>query len=326
MTGEDPAVSIVIPVYNARKTLVKCLDAISKLDYPDYEVIVVDDGSTDGSAELCEAYWNVRVIRLDRGGPSRARNAGIEAARGELTAFTDGDCIVDRQWLRELAKGFQSPEIAGVGGDQKSPDDETPTGRTIQDFFKAIGFMTGYIKTRAQMTETDHNPSCNSVYPKALLQGLGGFNESLWPGEDVDLDYRIRRLGYKLMYNPAAVVGHYRPDDYRGLWRMMQRYGACQFHLIRMYGPFRALHYAPAALVVGLLAAAGTLVIAPWLWPVLLVPLAAMLGWFYWKSRGWRKTFVYCAMLILTLSAWHWGFFGAWKSRPLSPSRPSGER
>ncbi len=238
-----PKISIVIPVHNCKATIAKCLDSLSRLDHPSFEVTIVDDGSTDSTPEICESFAGVNVIRLEKGGPSRARNRGIKSARGEFVAFTDGDCLVDKRWLQELEKGFTGPLIAGVGGDQKSPEDDTEVGKRIQRFLKTIGFVTGYIKTDAAMKETEHNPSCNSMYRKGVLKQVGCFDEALWPGEDVELDLKITTLGQSLIYNPRAVVFHYRPKNYADFSRMMLRYGACQWYLVRKYGFFRRIQY-----------------------------------------------------------------------------------
>ena len=126
--------------------------------------------------------------------------------------------MVDRRWLTELEKGFDNPDVAGVGGDQKSPEDETERGRLIQEFLKTIGFITDYIKTNAEMKETTHNPSCNSAYRKSILEEVGGFDETLWPAEDVELDLKIHRLGYKCMTilpQWSAITGRRRTGDSR---------------------------------------------------------------------------------------------------------------
>jgi len=311
MSAYSPGISVVIPVYNCRETADRCMASLARLDYPDYEVIVVDDGSTDGTAEICESYAGARIIRLDKGGPSRARNEGIKAARGEVIAFTDGDCVVDRPWLRELAGGFTGPDVAGVGGDQVSPDDDTDVGKMVQEFFKTIGFVTGYIKTGATIKDTDHNPSCNSAYRKEILEKVGGFNEDLWPGEDVELDLNIRRLGYRLIFNPGAVVAHYRPRTYLGFARMMRRYGACQWPLVRKYGPFRKLHLVPPAMVL-ILGAFGLL--AAWRPAAMLLVLAgpaALFLWFYLRTLELRKSCRFTLLMLITLISWNRGFFGA---------------
>ena len=239
MNSSEPLISVIVAAYNCRDTISKCLESLNSLDHPSYEVIVVDDGSTDGTPELCETFSGVEVIRLDRGGPSRARNTGVRKARGKLVAFTDSDCFVDSHWLKELEKGFIGPDVAGVGGDQISPADESEMGKRIQEFLKISGFVTRYIQTKAAFGETTHNASCNSAYRKIIFEEIGGFDEAQFPGEDLELDIKILRKGYRLIYNPAAVVGHYRPGTYREFCRMMRRYGAGEWHLVRKHGFFR---------------------------------------------------------------------------------------
>ena len=137
VNSSEPLISVIVAAYNCRDTISKCLESLSSLDHPGYEVIVVDDGSTDGTAELCETFSGVKVIRLDRGGPSRARNTGVRKARGKLVAFTDGDCFVDSRWLKELEKGFIGPDVAGVGGDQVSPADESEMEKGYRSFLRS---------------------------------------------------------------------------------------------------------------------------------------------------------------------------------------------
>lgn len=317
MSSPAPRISIVIPVYNCLQTIGRCLESLFSLNHSSYEVIIVDDGSTDGTPEVCESYPGTRVIRLDRGGPSHARNVGIAAARGEFVAFTDGDCIVDSEWLNELEKGFVTSEVAGVGGDQQSPDDDTSIGKTIQGFFKSIGFMTQYIKTGANLRETEHNPSCNSAYRRSVLLEVGGFDPALFPGEDVKLDLHIRRKGYRLMFNPAAKVAHYRAQTYGRFAKMMRRYGAGEWHLFREYGLYRKIDYVPVALVLGVLAFSLFLIWESRAVVALAVPLPACFLWFFVKTKEFRKSIQYTVLLILTLVNWNWGFFTGYRYRPV---------
>lgn len=311
MSSSTPRISVVIPAHNSRETIQACLDSVVALDHPSYEIIVVDDGSTDDTAQLCARYDTaIRLIRLEQGGPARARNKALEVARGELVAFTDADCLVDRAWLRELEAGLNSPETVGAGGDQRSPADEVPFGRAVQDFMKTIGFMTGYIKPAGAslIIETDHNPSCNALYRKDALIGVGAFDESLWPGEDVDVDYRLVRKGYRLTYNPGAVVSHYRPKTYKGFARMMLRYGACRRRLLRKHGLTHRLQVVPFALVAIALAVALLPVMFPNLWPLLLVPAPAIWLYFLVRTGSPGSALRFLALFTLTLAAWNWGF------------------
>ena len=324
MNQPHPKVSVVIPVYNCEDTIAKCLNSLAALDHSSFEVIVVDDGSTDGTREICEGFPRVRLIKLDRGGPSRARNVGIKQAQGEFVAFTDGDCIVDRRWLAELEKGFDRPEVVGVGGDQKSPEDETKTGRRIQEFLKLIGFMTDYIKTDSIMRETEHNPSCNVMYRKSVLEEVGGFDEELFPSEDVELDLKIRRRGYALLYNPAALVGHYRPGNYRDFASMMRRYGASQRYLVSRYGFFRRLHFVPVILAFSLALIAAGLIFNPAVGLGILALSCAAPVWFYVKTGNVRKSLQFTVLFAITVSNWNLGFLRRYRSpidnRPRQPS------
>jgi GT2 family glycosyltransferase len=284
------------------------LDSLLALDYLSYEVILVDDGSTDDTAEIARSYNAFRLIELPKGGPSRARNEGIRYAGGRLVAFTDSDCVVDRDWLTELEKGFIDQNVAGVGGMQRSPVDETEVGKTFQEFMQTVGFVTGYLQAGRAMQETNHNPSCNVAYKREVLGKVGGFDESLWPGEDVEIDLKIRRLGYKLIFNPAAMVGHYRPTTYRSFAHMIMRYGHCQGRLVRKYGLFRLLHYVPVALAAFVAVLAALLVMWPGAWPVLFVPPLSALVWFWLKARNLKQALRFVALFFFTLVIWNYGF------------------
>ncbi|MFH1562091.1 MAG: glycosyltransferase [Nitrospirota bacterium] len=276
-------VSIIIPVKNGQKTIKKCLDSLEKLNYDNYEIIVIDDNSSDGTRQILNSYSGIQVIKTLGIGPSGCRNLGIKLSKGEYLAFTDADCLVHPEWLNELHKGFELVEtknnpltpfikgeyelhkgfesveteaclVVGVGGDQQSPEDETEFGKLVQAFLKTVGFVADYVKgytpsRTSQTSQTNHNPTCNVMYRKEVFGKVGGFLEELWPGEDVELDYRIKKTG-KLMYNPRAIVYHYRPDKLWKFCKMMERYGYAQGFLVRKYGAFRLIHYEPVFLFI----------------------------------------------------------------------------
>ena len=260
MKNPHPLISIIIPAYNCEETIVRCVDSILRLTWGNKEIIIIDDGSTDATPDILKGYGGyIRIIRTPNAGPSRARNIGVREATGEFIAFTDSDCIVAEDWLDELFRGFVSEKTAGVGGDQQSPADDTPFGKNIHAFMKSVGFVADYLKIQDRLIRTRHNPTCNVMYHREVLLEAGLFDEALWPGEDVDIDLKISRLGYELYYNPGAVVCHYRPKDAGAFSRMMRRYGWAQAYLVRKYGLFRLIHYVPfftAALVGGLIALA----------------------------------------------------------------------
>ena len=263
---ERPLISVVIAAFNAADTLPRCIDSVLAQTYEPLEMLIVDDGSTDATPAVLDAHPSRRrftVIRVENGGPSRARNLGVDRARGGLIAFFDSDCLLQPHCVEELADSRGDERVASVGGLQVSPPDETPFGQAVQRYFESIGFVTEYIRTDSDSVdavETLHNPSCNVLYRRSVLEELGGFDEGLWPGEDVDLDHRASRRGYRHLFQQRAIVEHYRPSSPTAFGRMMSSYGRVQRLLVRRYGIIRRLHYLPPAALV------GTLLLAAGLW------------------------------------------------------------
>src|SRR5215471_6265280 len=118
---QTPSVSIIVCSYNGAATLRACLDSLGKIDYPKFEVILVDDGSTDNTAQIAAEFPNVRYIHQPNRGLSAARNTGAAAARGEVLAYTDADCMADVDWLYYLVGTLTSGDFAGVGGPNITP-------------------------------------------------------------------------------------------------------------------------------------------------------------------------------------------------------------
>ncbi len=209
------------------------------------------------------------------------------------------------------------PEIAGVGGDQKSPVDECEFGLRVHGFFKLCGFAIDYVKSDRNFREVEHNASCNSAYRKSVIEEIGGFDESLFPCEDMDLDLRLRKSGRALIYNPAAEVSHYRPRGYAGFARMMKRYGSGEWHLVRKHGFSRMLDLEPIAVAAGLAALLVLLIAHPSAWPVLVLPLPLLGCWIYLKTRNLSRTLSFLSLLVTTTIFWNWGFFAGMWYRPV---------
>jgi GT2 family glycosyltransferase len=241
-------ISVIVAEKDSARTIRSCLDSLLAVSYSRFEIIVVDDGSADETPGILSLYaGKIRLIELPKSeGPSSARNIGAAAAAGELVAFTDGDCVVDCGWLSALAAGFSSGDVVSVGGVQAVPDDESSFGRIVARFFARSGFATDYIHSGGGgLRSVEHNASCNSMYRKDPFLREGGFLSGLWPGEDVELDFRLRRKGLRIMFNPAAVVYHYRAPDVKSFCRMMRRYGRAQAALVRRYGITRLIQWVP---------------------------------------------------------------------------------
>ncbi|MCX5713982.1 MAG: glycosyltransferase family 2 protein, partial [Candidatus Omnitrophica bacterium] len=144
----DPFVSIIIPAKDAEKTIERCVFSVVGLDYTQYEVIVVDDGSRDKTGKMLQGFsQRIKIISFPQNrGPSKARNDAAIQARGEFIAFTDADCVVDKSWLRALLAGFSGPDIVSVGGRQEVPVDESAFGRNVAQGLKRMGLITDYLR------------------------------------------------------------------------------------------------------------------------------------------------------------------------------------
>lgn len=242
-------IAVIVPAKAMPQKLKECIGSILNLGYPDLEVIVVDDGLEKEALGVLDSFkGRVKVLKSDSCGPSAARNLAARYTAKEYIAFTDSDCIVDRGWLEELTRGFREyPQAAACGGIQKLPEDSTGFEKKVFLFMRKAGLITDYIRKakHSRIYEVNHNPSCNVMYRREIYLKEGGFLEGLWPGEDVEFDYRLKKKGYKLFFNPDAVVYHYKPKTWNSFLRMMYRYGFTQGALVTKYGMFRRIHYFP---------------------------------------------------------------------------------
>ena len=217
----DVAVSVVVPVYNGASTLEACLRALQTqaLREP-YEVIVIDDGSTDATAEIAARY-NVRLISQPNAGAPAARNRGIAAARGTWVAFTDADCTPSRNWLARLLTTVRSDTNAfGAAGRIAGHLSETPAAR----------FVDSYGGLDAQRTLAHPRfpwaPSGNLMYRRDALQAVGGYDERYATFDACDLHTRLlERFSGTFPYEPAALVLHRHRGDWRAYWKQQFFYG-----------------------------------------------------------------------------------------------------
>jgi glycosyltransferase involved in cell wall biosynthesis len=220
--GRWPRVSVVVCAYNAESTIRECLDAALRLDYPDYEVVVVDDGSTDATGELARAY-PVRVIGTANEGLSSARNTGLAAADGEIVAYLDSDAYPDPHWLRYLAHTFSTTDVVAVGGPNLPP----PGDGTIAECVARSPGGPAHVLLSDSVAE--HVPGCNLAVRASALREIGGFAPRFrTAGDDVDVCWRLQDRGGTLGFDPAAVVWHHRRNSIRAYVRQQRGYGRAE--------------------------------------------------------------------------------------------------
>jgi GT2 family glycosyltransferase len=224
-----PRVTVVVCSYNGAATIRETLEGLMRLDYPDYEVVVVDDGSTDGTAAIAAEYA-VRLIRTENRGLSAARNTGLAAATGEVVAYIDDDAYPDPHWLRYLVRTLLDGGYAGAGGPNLSPP---RAGMIAECVAHAPGAPSHVLLTD---TVAEHIPGCNMAFLRERLEAVGGFDPRFRvAGDDVDLCWRLQERGWTLGYSAAAVVWHHRRRTVRAYWRQQRGYGAAEALLARKW-------------------------------------------------------------------------------------------
>ncbi len=245
-TAGDPLISVIIATRDRTDSLASCLRAFDDVEYPNYEIVVVDNApSTESTRELIAARSadnpRIRYVREDHPGLGWAHNRGLADARGEFIAFTDDDVIVDRHWLSELLRGFSlGSEVGCVTGLILPAEIET----LPQYWFDLhSGFTKGFRRRVFDMRANRpadrlfpfrtgmFGAGANMAYRAKALRAVGGMDASLGPGtaatngEDLDIWFRIIKAGYQLVYQPSALVRHRHRSDYAALRHQFYTYG-----------------------------------------------------------------------------------------------------
>jgi GT2 family glycosyltransferase/membrane protein implicated in regulation of membrane protease activity len=217
-----PRVSVVVCSYNGSRTIRDCLDGLLQLEYPDFEVIVVDDGSTDATPAIARGY-PVRLISTPNRGLSSARNTGLKAATGEIVAYIDDDASPDPHWLHYLVSTFLDTPHAGVGGPNIPPPGD---GWIAECVAHSPG---GPIHVLISDREAEHVPGCNMAFRRERLKAIGGFDPRFrTAGDDVDVCWRLQERGWTLGFSPAAMVWHRRRNSVRAYVRQQRGYGRAE--------------------------------------------------------------------------------------------------
>jgi GT2 family glycosyltransferase len=239
-----PFASVVVATRDRTERLARCLESLLALEYPGYEIIVVDnDPSTDATAQLIESLHreSVRYVREDRRGLASAHNCGLAVATGEITAFTDDDVVVDRQWLAALALGFRRSENVGaVTGLILPAQLDTPAQLMLE---RHGGFAKGFDLRIFDLA--DHRPAdalfpftagqlgsgANMAFDTRRLRDIGGFDPAIGVGtrarggDDLAGLFSVIAAGHQVVYQPAALVWHRHRQDWASLENQAYGYG-----------------------------------------------------------------------------------------------------
>jgi glycosyltransferase involved in cell wall biosynthesis len=235
--------TVIVPTYNRVNHLKRTVDSLLRQDHEELEIIVVNDGSTDGTYSYLESQSKrpyIQVIHQKNRGPAEARNAGIRAARGEIIAFTDDDCVVPPDWVRRLVRVFEDPDIGFAGG--------TALNMTTHNFLSQISqeitnHFVGFYGAHGQ--DTSFLTSNNIAYRSRVLRRTGGFDTCFRRpgGEERALNIRLLSTGIRGVLIPDLTIKHHHVLNLRRYFRQQRNYGRGSFIIFHIICPL--LHIPP---------------------------------------------------------------------------------
>ncbi|MFZ5428332.1 MAG: glycosyltransferase [Thermodesulfobacteriota bacterium] len=224
---EQPMISVIVCAYNADSTMEGCLASFQHVEYPNFEVIVVDDGSTDKTGEISDRYAAkfpfIHVIHQPNLGLSAARNVGMYAAKGDIIAYTDSDCYVDPHWLTYMAWAFRDKRFAAIGGPNLPPPEDNRTAACVA--------VSPGAPTHVLITDeiAEHIPGCNMAYRREALMETGGFDATYRAaGDDVDLCWRLMDMGHTIGFHAGMMVWHHRRNTVKAYLKQQKGYGRAE--------------------------------------------------------------------------------------------------
>lgn len=309
------SVTVVIPTYNDEDTLEACLDSLESLDYPSINNIIIVDGySDDRTVKIAEDY-DCKIIFEDKGTISYARELGVEESKSEFIAFTDADCVVPEDWLSTLITHFDDEgKVAAVGGPNITPEDDSTFAKSVGDVLSLLsGAGARYGFEGKETQEIYHNPTCNVVYRREIIEEVGGFNHDLITVDDEEMDYRIQRQGYTILYTPDAEVLHYRRPSWKSFTKMGYRYGIGRAQATKLHPEMgQWFHFAPSCIIL-LLASflAGSIKSRSWLKALAgtlslgSLGIVSMSVYLSVKRKRWTQLPVYT--ILISIWFWSWG-------------------
>lgn len=231
------SVSVIVPVYNGESIITMLIDSLLAQSYPRhlYEIIVVENGSTDRTIEVVSAYPEVQLLRSVERGPAAARNLGIAHSKADVIAFTDADCIAEPNWLEELVRAYSDLGVGGVAGEIIAYQHAHQTD--VERFSDETSLLQNYISGSHEFLP--HLYTANASYRREALIKVNGFNPKFATGEDVELSWRMQlETTYKVAYAPKAVINHRHRTSLARLKRQYYQYGFGEIFLDTEFGRY----------------------------------------------------------------------------------------
>jgi cellulose synthase/poly-beta-1,6-N-acetylglucosamine synthase-like glycosyltransferase len=288
MNPLPPLISVVIPAHNALEGIRACLDALERQTVPQekYEVIVVNDGLVDATAEVITDRYGVSFLSQPQRGAAAARNLGAKQAQGEILLFTDADCVPESNWIEAMIAPFADQEVVGVCGVVHTRQ----TG--LLPRFIQLEYDYRY-RNIARRRQIDFINTGTAGYRKYIFIESGGFREDLLGAEDAELSFRLASAGHKMVFAPEAIVYHAHPESISEYVRRKRHYGYWRMIVYQRY-PRKVV--ADSRTPQTQKAQIGLLVLL----------VATGIGSIFWKGSVWLAGGLTLLFLFTSLPFWWW--------------------
>ena len=245
-----PKFSIIVPVYNRPQEVEELLESLDKQTDKDFQLIIVEDGSTLPCNEVCEKYKNnfhIKYFHKSNEGRSIARNYGMDRADGDFFIFVDSDCILPPDYISSLKTSLKDNPTDCFGGPDAAHESFSDVQKAI-NFSMTSFFTTGGIRGGKKSLEKFTPRTFNMGFTRDVYQKVGGFREMF--SEDIDMSTRIKKAGYKIVLYPDVKVFHKRRVDFKKFWRQVHVFGMSRITLQLLYpGSMKLVHWLPALFV-----------------------------------------------------------------------------
>ena len=325
--------SIIVPVYNRPDEVDELLDSLTRQAYADFEVIIVEDGSSVSCKEVCDKYadrLSLRYFMKSNSGPGQSRNYGAERAEGSYLIILDSDVVLPDAYLSAVDAELTDNPCDAFGGADASHPSFTPVQKAISYTMTSF-FTTGGIRGGKKKLDKFYPRSYNMGIRKEVYAELGGFSKMRF-GEDIDFSYRIVEAGYKCRLFPEAWVWHKRRTDLKKFFRQVYNSGIARINLAKRHsGTMKIVHLLPMVFTVGVIALVLTSAVGralmhyddvhrwywlcalPWL-PILIYSLLIFAD-SAWQNKSFKIGVISIAAAFVQLMGYGCGFLEAWWKR-----------
>lgn len=309
--------SLIIPLYNRPEEIKELLESLCLQSDSDFEVVVVEDGSTLKSDQIVESYsekLNLQYFFKPNSGPGQSRNYGAERAKGNYLIFLDSDCLIPKDYVRAVRQFLDENFVDAFGGPDRADDSFTAIQKAINYSMTAL-FTTGGIRGNVKSVEKFHPRSFNMGYSREVFEKTKGFAEMRF-GEDIDMSIRMMKLGFKTALIPEAYVYHKRRTNFRQFYKQVHNSGIARINLYKRHPEsLKLLHFFPAAFTVFVVVALGLSLWTSWGLILLAFYLSLIFLEATWTNRSIRVGALAVIASFIQLFSYGMGFIKAFYRR-----------